>query len=138
MIADTDVLIDYLNGMEPGASAVAEALRRRELATTVISRFELQRGARRARRPGPLQTLLARLKAVPLGAAAADRAAAISRELEERGDALDRADCLIAGIVLSAGDTLLSRNYRHFARVPGLRLAPWPDSDEVQEADTLS
>lgn len=69
-----------------------------------------------------------RLKAVPLGAVAADRAAAISRELEERGEALDRADCLIAGIVLSAGDPLLSRTYRHFARVPGLRLAPWPDS----------
>lgn len=137
MIADTDVLIDYLNGMEPGASAVAEALRRRKLATTVISRFELQRGAPRARRPGPLQKLLARLEAVPLGAVSADRAAAISRELGERGEALDRADCLIAGIVLSAGDTLLSRNHRHFARVPGLRLAPWPDADEIHEAAPL-
>ena len=124
MIADTDVLIDYVNGAEPAASAVAAALRREELVTTVITRFELLRGAARARRPGPLRTLVERLDALPLEAAAADRAAALSRELEERGERLDRADCLVAGIVLVAGEVLLTRNRRHFSRVPGLRLAP--------------
>lgn len=133
MIADTDVLIDFLNGVEPAASVVAEALRRRELATTVISRFELRRGAPRARRPEPLRALLAQLEAVPLHPLAADRAAAISLELEERGEPLDRADCLIAGIVLTAGQSLLTRNHRHFARIPGLELMRWPDSDAVHE-----
>ena len=124
MIADTDVLIDYVNGTEPAASAVAAALRGDELVTTVITRFELLRGAARARRPGPLRTLVDQLDALPLEAAAADRAAALSRELEERGEPLDRADCLVAGIALVAGEILLTRNRRHFSRVPGLRLAP--------------
>ena len=124
MIADTDVLIDYVNGAEPAASAVAAALRGDELVTTVITRFELLRGAARARRPGPLRTLVDQLDALPLEAAAADRAAALSRELEERGEPLDRADCLVAGIALVAGEILLTRNRRHFSRVPGLRLAP--------------
>ena len=124
MIADTDVLIDYVNGAEPAASAVAAALRGDELVTTVITRFELLRGAARARRPGPLRTLVDQLDALPLEAAAADRAAALSRELEERGEPLDRADCLVAGIALVAGEILLTRNRRQFSRVPGLRLAP--------------
>jgi predicted nucleic acid-binding protein len=124
VIADTDVLIDYVNGAEPAASAVAAALRRDELVTTVIARFELLRGVARARRPGPLRILVERLDALPLEAAAADRAAALSSELEERGEPLDRADCLVAGIALVAGEILLTRNRRHFSRVPGLRLAP--------------
>ncbi len=33
------------------------------------------------------------------------------------------ADSLIAGIVLTTGATLLTRNRRHFERVPDLRLA---------------
>lgn len=33
------------------------------------------------------------------------------------------ADSLIAGIVLTAGAMLLTRNRRHFERVAGLRLA---------------
>jgi predicted nucleic acid-binding protein len=133
VIADTDVLIDYVNGAEPGASLVAEALQRHDLVTTVISRFELRRGAARARHPDPLETLVARLEALPLDAAAADRAAVISRQLEERGQTLDRADCLIAGIALVAGKALLTHNHRHFARVPGLRLAPLIEAGEVQE-----
>lgn len=135
MIADTDVLIDYVNNAEPAASVVAAALRRRELVTTVISRFELQRGAARARRPGPLQNLITLLDALPLNAAAADRAAAVGRDLEQRGETFDRVDCLIAGIALVNREALLTRNRSHFGRVPGLRLMPLPDADEIQDAE---
>lgn len=138
MIADTDVLIDYLNDAEPGASAVAAGLRRDDLVTTVISRFELLRGAAHARRPAPLRVLVGALRALPLESAAADRAATLSRELEERGEALDRADCLVAGIALVAGEALLTRNHRHFRRVPGLRLVPFPGDEEEREGEPSS
>ena len=135
MIADTDVLIDFVMGEDPGASWVAEALERGQLSTTVITRFELQRGARRAKRPEVLEALLARLEAFPLLAPAADRAAHISRDLAERGQALAEVDCLIAGIVLEHGESLLTRNRRHFARIPGLRLADLAVEGEINEPE---
>ena len=57
------------------------------------------------------------------GKGEADAASEIRRSLERSGDSIGMADSLIAGIVTSNGGTLLTRNRRHFERVPGIRLA---------------
>lgn len=120
-VADTDVLIDFLRGAEPAAARVAEALEAgAALATTTITRFELMAGARGKRQRAAVQALLAALPALPLDTGAADRAAEVRRELESRGEDIGMADSLIAGIVLTHGAQLLTRNRRHFERVPGL------------------
>jgi len=46
VIADTDVLIDYLKSIEPGRTRIADGITARTLVTTVVSEFELVRGAR--------------------------------------------------------------------------------------------
>ena len=55
--------------------------------------------------------------------APAGAASEIRRSLERSGNPIGMADSLIAGIVTSNGGTLLTRNRRHFERVPGMRLA---------------
>ena len=128
-IADTDVLIDYLAGTGPAVEPVEAELARGSLRTTVITRFELLSGARTSRQRDAILDLLAAVPALPLGDAAADHAALVRRGLDASGDAIGMADCLIAGIVLEHDATLLTRNRRHFARVPGLRLSvPQPAS----------
>ena len=119
-VADTDVLSDFLRGAEPAASRVAEALEAGAALATTITRFELLAGARGKRQRAAVEALLAALPALPLDTAAADRAAGVRRELESRGDGIGMADSLIAGIVLTHGAQLLTRNRRHFERVPGL------------------
>jgi len=57
---------------------------------------------------------------LPRVGTAADRAGGVRRELESRGDGIAMADSLIAGIVLTHGAQLLTRNRRHFERVPDL------------------
>ena len=121
-IADTDVLIDFLSGAEPMASRVADEIEA-GLATTAVSRFELRAGARTARQERAVAALLDALVTLPLDPAAADRAASVRRSLEKAGAGIGMADSLIAGIVLTAGAMLLTRNRRHFERVAGLRLA---------------
>jgi predicted nucleic acid-binding protein len=122
-VADTDVLIDFLAGAEPAAGWVATELERGSLFTTVITRFELLSGARNSRQENSIRQLLAAAPALDLGDEAADKAAELRRRLERSGASIGMADSLIAGIVLVHSALLLTRNRRHFERVPELRLA---------------
>lgn len=122
MVADSDVLIDFLRGREPVASRIALELRHGALRTTVISRFELLAGARGKRGEDAVFELLEAIPALPLTVTAADLAAASYRTLVSSGNQVPMADCLIAGIVLDGGHTLLTRNRKHFDRFSDLRL----------------
>jgi len=122
-VVDTDVLIDFLTGTDPGAEAVMHLLERGELRTTVITRFELLCGARTAREEEIVSRLLRALPTLPLDEEAAERAAEVRRTLQDRGEEIGMGDSLIAGIVLAQKAILLTRNRRHFERVEGLQLA---------------
>jgi len=121
-IADTDVLIDYLQGKGSAAERVALELEHARLSTTAVTRFELLAGASSARQQKLVTQLLEALPCLPLDAAGADRAAEVRRSLEQRGQSIGMADSLIAGITLANKGILLTRNRQHFARVPGLAL----------------
>lgn len=88
--------------------------------------FELWRGvhlaARTAEEAERVTGLLALYTVVPLDAEGARVAGRVDAELLRQGHALDPEDSMIAGITLSLGETLLTRNVRHFSRVPGLRI----------------
>ena len=122
MIADTDVLIDFLANRSPVADRIALELEHAALQTTAVTRFELLAGARMARQERMIAELLAALPTLPLDAAAADRAAAVRRSLEKKGQGIGMGDSLIAGIVLANQGILLTRNREHFERVPDLKL----------------
>jgi len=123
IVADSDVLIDFLRDRDPGASRLAEALAAGPVYTTAISVFELQSGARRKRERTLVRDLLGALEVLPFTAQAANLAAEARRELEKRGRKIGMADYLIAGCCLAHDARLLTRNRAHFERVPGLRLA---------------
>lgn len=122
IVADTDVLIDFLAGVEPLASQVSDEIEA-GLATTAVTRFELRAGVRSSRQERAVAGLLEALVILPLDSISADRAAAVRRRLEKAGVGIGMADSLIAGITLAQGATLLTRNRRHFEQVEGLKLA---------------
>lgn len=84
--------------------------------------FELEQGFRRPEDRIRLSLFLEALPILHLGQAAAVKAGEVSRALTSSGQNLALGDLLIAGIVMSHGGTLFTRNLRHFSRVPGLRL----------------
>lgn len=118
-----DLLFDYLRGAEPASSRVEIELKSRAFATTVANAFELSRAcahpARRVRRSAPPR----RDDPVAPGEESAATAAHVRRTLAARGDDIGMADCLIAGICLTARATLLTNNRRHVERVDGLRVS---------------
>lgn len=127
MIADTDVLIDYLQGEGPTAARIALEIEHAQLCTTAVTRFELRAGARTSRQQKVVEQLLAALPCLPLDAVAADRAADVRRSLEMRGASIGMGDSLIAGIAMAHRGVLLTGNRRHFERVPGLALGTLRD-----------
>lgn len=122
MVADTDVLVDFLRGKGDGARRIEIELRSGSLATTAVTAFELRSGARTPGQRRSVETLLAALTILPLGDAEAHAAAEIRKEVESRGLPIGMADYLIAGICLAADAVLITRNHRHFERVPGLKV----------------
>ena len=122
IVADSDVLIDFLRGREPSTSRVALEIRAGRLATTAINEFELLSGGRSRPQREKTRRLLAALSILPLDSRAGRAAAAVRRELEAGGQGIATADYLIAGVCLSRSTILLTRNRSHFERVPGLML----------------
>jgi len=108
LLVDTDVLIDHLRGRRhftPAGDAFY----------SVVTRAELFAGSD-ADEAG-LRRLLA-----PFGELPVDRSVAEVGGRVRRDVGLALPDALIAATAISRGLTLMSRNRRHFERVPGLRL----------------
>jgi predicted nucleic acid-binding protein len=122
IIADSDVLIDSLRGQKEIQGRIDLELQTGDLATTVISVFELLSGAKTESQKRKVNSLLSALRIVPLDAKAVEIAASVRHDLESEGMGLAMADYLIAGICLRRNAILLTRNRSHFERIPGLTL----------------
>ena len=70
-----------------------------------------------------VETLLAALPILPLDQKAGETAASLRQELESQGQTIGMADYLIAGICVSRSAALLTRNRKHFQRIPALAFA---------------
>jgi len=123
IVADTDVLIDYLRGTGPNVEQIALELQH-GLSTTAVTAFELWAGSVGSpKRERAVAALLGALAVLPLDAPAARCAATVRRELEQAGNSIGMADSLIAGICVCNHATLITRNRSHFERVSNLTLS---------------
>lgn len=124
-LVDTDYLIDTLGGI-PRAKAVLTRLSREGLFISIVSVGEIFEGA--FRRPNPearlatYRAFLSGYAVLPLAASIMERFGENRAHLRATGRMIPDLDLLIAATALDHDLTLVTRNRRHFARVPGLRL----------------
>jgi len=123
IVADTDVLIDFLRGRGGAARRIALELETRSFGTTAITAFELRSGARTAKLKSAVDRLLDAMTILSFGPEEAQAAAEIRQRLESRGEAIGMADYMIAAVCIVQDGVLLTRNRRHFERVEGLELS---------------
>jgi tRNA(fMet)-specific endonuclease VapC len=130
IVADSDVLIDYLRGRNPMAARVELELQSRSFCTTAVTAFELWAGAKTPRQTSAVELLLGAMNIIPLEEDGARRASDVRKELLARGEDIGMVDSLIAGICLNVGGTLLTRNRRLFERIPSLKLSFSPEASD--------
>ena len=123
LIADTDLVIDFLRGSDPGSSLVQDWLQNDRLRLTAITAFELRLGADFFPRHASIDAILTR-RTLPLDALGALLAGEVYSELTSRGEGIGLRDALIAGVCRRFDLPLATRNVRHFERVAGIRLVP--------------
>ncbi len=123
IVADSDVLIDFLRGRGEGARRVALELETRSFATTAITAFEIRSGARTPRQKKAVDTLLEAMTVLPFGPEEARLAADIRQQVESEGQPIGMADYMIAASCITADGILLTRNRKHFEHIERLKLS---------------
>ena len=128
---DTCFLIDFLREQRSGKQGVASN-KLNDLRdhgetpkTTTINLAELYFGAyytRSNRVLNQIGTIVHQLEILTLTVDTAKRSASIAANLKLAGEAIGFPDVLIASIVLEAGERLVTRNVKHFSRIPGVIL----------------
>jgi predicted nucleic acid-binding protein len=117
------MLIAYLRGQDPAATAVEQAVRNSVCYVTAITVYELLFGMARARKQiGGESALLNTMLVAAFDERAARRAAQLHAELLRRNEDIGVKDTLIAATCLEYALPLLTLNTRHFARVSGLEI----------------
>lgn len=122
VIADTDVVVDFFTDTPPFSQTVADLIKEGGLAVTAITVFELYAGVRSAKRLKQIQTFCEIVPVFALDLLAAAYAGKIYTELKSKGKSVGNQDILIAGICLTHGLPLLTRNTAHFAPIQGLTM----------------
>ncbi len=129
VILDTDILVGLLR-QNLDAEKFLENLEKKneQINTTTINAFELFEGA--LLYPGrdkdkSAEILLRSLGSYSFNALASWVAAQTSAELKKTGKMIDFLDLAIASIALSRGESLATRNVKHFDRIKGLKIEKW-------------
>jgi len=124
-LVDSDWLIDAFLGVPAAVNLLAQ-LRGDGLAVSIVSYGEHFEGAIGAPDPAAelarFRRFLARLAVLPLDDAVTERFAGIRAELRRRGQLIPDLDLLIAATAMHHDLALLTRNVRHFHRIPELTL----------------
>jgi tRNA(fMet)-specific endonuclease VapC len=129
VILDTDALVALLKG-EPAAD---EAIRRLEekddqVATTIISAYELLRGAYVSSEPernlAEVHEVLSNTEILDLTLQACEEASKIYRDLRKKGCLIGENDVLIAGIAKTHAEVVMTRD-AHFKLILAITAVEW-------------
>jgi len=127
---DTSILIALIRKDQGAIDGLrAETERGSTISTTAVNLCELYSGAYRSRDPqkelARVKELVSHLDLLVLDAGAAKRYGALVNDAALRKEPIGDFDMIIASIALEHNEKLVTRNLRHFRKVPGLAVEKW-------------
>jgi tRNA(fMet)-specific endonuclease VapC len=134
VVIDSDLIIKYLRKKPKFTVDYLNKLFDNEerLKTTIFNYAELLEGAYLTNNvPKNLRYIkdfLAKFEILPFQTQDADLFSQIHAQLLKSGTPVGDMDVLIACIVLNRGETLVTRNTKHFSRIPMLKIQDWSEN----------
>ena len=120
---DSDIIIEFLKNNKAVSERINK-LQEKEISTTSINTFEVFRGFVNYKSDSldKFNAFLSNLKILNFNFINSKKAAEIFENLKTKGEVLDLADIMIAAIIISNNETLLTNNISHFKRIPELKI----------------
>lgn len=122
--ADTDVIVDYLRGREPGKSAFIVWRKKANVFITSVTAFELLLGAnissKRERRVIEVESLLDQHGILTFTRDSAEKAAEEGARLKAEGATLEIRDLFNASMCMLKKMPILTENKAHYERIKDL------------------
>ena len=127
---DTSILVALIRKDQAAIDGLtAEAERGGTVSTTVVNLCELYSGAYGSKNPqkelAKVQDLVSNLGLLELDAGAAKRYGELVNDATLKRATIGDFDLIIASIALERGEKLVTRDVKHFGRVPGLATEQW-------------
>ncbi len=126
---DTDFMVAVDRKNPEALKKLRELKEKRERKTvTPVTLTELYEGAYKTGKQTALDETeenLMSLEILDYDYDAAKEAGRLLSELGKSGEKIGEMDTLIGAIALRYGETLLTRNAKHFAKIPGLKVEKW-------------
>jgi tRNA(fMet)-specific endonuclease VapC len=125
---DTDILIEYFRGSEPIKRKIENLKEEDSVGLTWLTFYEFFKGIFLSGKLNEEQFLQGLVKACIILEESYDAAkigGEIYADLKKKGELINDADILIAGIVKAHNAILVTNNVKHFSRVQGLQIENW-------------
>ena len=115
------MIIDYINGIDDVKEKVNERISGDQASTTIISHYELLKGAESREEQTTVANVLSNLRIYALDSASVTESSSLFRMLKKKGKMIPEQDIMVAGLVISRKETLITRD-RHFKEIGNLEL----------------
>ena len=128
-LLDTNTCIRYISGRAPSIRAILHSKDFSEIVVCSITKAEMYFGSQKSLSPqrsrAEQDEFFRHIESLPFDDDSADEYGSIRAYLERRGTPIGPHDMLIAAIARANGLVVVTRNTRHFNRIPGLNVEDW-------------
>src|SRR3989338_5366169 len=121
MILDSTFFIDLLRKV-PQAIKASKEIEHHITKASSVSVFEVYKEIHSRKTHEQIDELFDSIVIIPLDRTIAQRGGELWLELQKKGEEIDPEDCLIAATALHEQEPLITRNGKHFSRIPALQV----------------
>ena len=135
ILADTDVVIEYLRTKDKSKSLLIELIQRHDVFLTPITEFELFLGAKTTRHNNDLKMLFNEIEVMPFDFGCGEISANIWKDFKDKHQHLEIRDIFIASIAIHNNAWLCTFNKKHFKGIKDIRI--WNGNENTSKTTNV-